>query len=97
MSARTQLEAYLGEFRQRLKSLIVARGAAVLAVTALVLTLAAVYIGTRQAFSDSVMISARVVLLLALAGVAVGLLVFPLRKLKRTEGVADIERRQNRE
>ncbi|MBT8441005.1 MAG: hypothetical protein KJO76_01370, partial [Gammaproteobacteria bacterium] len=93
MSARTQLEAYLGEFRKRLKSLIVARGAAVLAVTALVLTLAAVFIGTRQAFSDSVMISARVVILLALAGVVVGLLVFPLRKLKRTEGVADIERR----
>ena len=49
MSARTQLETYLGEFRQRLKSLIVARGSAVLAVTALVLTLGAVFLGTRRA------------------------------------------------
>ena len=57
MSARTQLEAYLGEFRQRLKSLILARGLAALAMVALAITLLAVFIGTRQAFADTIMIS----------------------------------------
>ena len=38
MTAQSQLEAYLGEFRQRLKALIVARGAALLAFAALIIT-----------------------------------------------------------
>ena len=42
MTAQSQLEAYLGEFRRRLKALIVARGAALLAVAALAVTLLAV-------------------------------------------------------
>ena len=50
MTAQSQLEAYLGEFRRRLRSLIVARGAAVLTAVALAVTLVAVYIGTRRAF-----------------------------------------------
>ncbi|HSG64945.1 MAG TPA: hypothetical protein VLD39_08090, partial [Gammaproteobacteria bacterium] len=93
MSARTQLEGYLGEFRQRLKSLIVARGAAVLAVTVLALTLGAVFVGTRRAFADSIMIGARLALLVAIICLVVALVVLPLRKLRRTEGVAEIERR----
>jgi len=56
MTARTQLEGYLGAFRKRLKTLIVARGAAVLCVAALVVTLVAVLIGTRQAFPTQLMI-----------------------------------------
>jgi hypothetical protein len=93
MSARTQLETYLGEFRRRLRSLILARGAAMLAVAALALTLGAVFIGTRRAFADSVMISARLLLVAAIVGLIVALVLLPLRRLKRTEGVAEIERR----
>ena len=59
MTAQSQLEAYLGEFRRRLKALIVARGAAVLATAALVVTLVAVYFGIRRAFDPQIVISAR--------------------------------------
>src|SRR5262245_3985549 len=93
MTAQSQLEAYLGEFRQRLKALIVARGAALLAVAALIVTLVAVYFGIRRAFDPQIVISARIVLLLLLAGIAAGLVVLPLRALKRNRGIKDIERR----
>ena len=93
MTAQSQLEAYLGEFRQRLKALIVARGAALLAIAALVVTLVAVYFGIRRAFDPQIVIGARVVLLLLLAGIAVALVVLPLRALRRSRGIKDIERR----
>jgi hypothetical protein len=93
MTAQSQLEAYLGEFRQRLKALIVARGAAIAAGAALVVTLLAVYFGIRRAFDPQIVISARVVLLLLLAGIAIGLVVLPLRALRRSRGIRDIERR----
>ena len=50
MTAQSQLEAYLDSFRRRLQALIVARGAALLAAAALVITLVAVYFGIRRAF-----------------------------------------------
>ena len=93
MTAQSQLEAYLGEFRQRLKALIVARGAAMLAIAALVVTLVAVYFGIRRAFDPQIVISARVVLLLVLGAIGVGLVALPLRALKRSRGIKDIERR----
>jgi hypothetical protein len=93
MSAQSQLEAYLGEFRRRLESLILARGAAILGVAALVITLIAVYIGMRRAFDPAFVYGARTVLLLLLAAIVVGLFVLPLRVLKRTRGIPDIERR----
>ena len=93
MTAQSQLEAYLGEFRQRLKALIVARGAALLAVAALIVTLVAVYFGIRRAFDPQIVISARIVLLLSLAAIAVGLVALPLRALRRSRGIKDIERR----
>jgi hypothetical protein len=93
MTAQSQLEAYLGEFRQRLKALIVARGAAMLAFAALIVTLIAVYFGIRRAFDPQIVISARVVLLLLLGGIAIGLVALPLRALQRSRGIKDIERR----
>ena len=93
MNARTQLESYLEQFRQRLTRLTVARGAALLAVTALLLTLVAVWFGTRRAFNDEFMLGARLVLLGALVAIAVGLVVLPLRALKRNRAIAEIERR----
>ena len=93
MTAQSQLEAYLGEFRRRLKALIVARGAAVLATAALVVTLVAVYFGIRRAFDPTIVIGARIVLLVLLGGIAVALVVLPLRALARSRGIKDIERR----
>ena len=93
MTARLQLEAYLREFRERLKALILARGSAVVSVTALVLTLLAVYFGTRRAFDPEFILGARTVLVLGLAAVVAWLLIIPLRALRATRGVADIERR----
>jgi hypothetical protein len=47
MTAQSQLEAYLGEFRRRLTSLIVARGAAAMALAAVAVTLVATSSGAR--------------------------------------------------
>ncbi|HET8695843.1 MAG TPA: DUF4175 family protein, partial [Gammaproteobacteria bacterium] len=93
MTAQSQLEVYLGEFRQRLKTLILARGWAILAAVALVITLIAVYIGIRRAFDPTSVYTARAVLFMALAAIVVGLMVLPLRALKRTRAINDIERR----
>ena len=93
MTAQSQLEAYLGEFRRRLKALIIARGSAILAVAALAVTLVAVYFGIRRAFDPTLVISARIVLLLVIVGIAIGLVALPLRALARTRGIKDIERR----
>ena len=93
MTIQAQLERYLSEFRRRLGALIVARGVAALSVAALFLTLGAVFLGTRQAFANELMVNARLILVLLLAGLIIGLLAYPLRALRRTEGVPDMERR----
>jgi hypothetical protein len=93
MTAQSQLEAYLASFRQRLQALIVARGAASLAALALVITLVAVYFGIRRAFDHAFVYGARTVLVLLLAAVVVALLALPLRALKRSRGIREIERR----
>ena len=93
MTPRTQLEQYLGEFRQRLRTLIVARGLAALCFTALVVTLLAVFIGTRQAFPPGLMGGARVALVFLLAVILIALFVYPLRVLRSTRGIPEIEKR----
>jgi len=93
MTAQSQLEAYLGEFRKRLRALIVARGTALLALTALAITLVAVYVGIRRAFDPQIVYTSRVLLLLALGAIVVTLIVLPLRGLNRTRGIREIERR----
>src|SRR5262245_9011864 len=93
MTAQSQLEAYLGEFRQRLKTLILARGSAILAAAALVITLIAVYFGIRRAFDPASVYGARAVLVLLLGAIVVSLMILPLRALKRSRGIGDIERR----
>ncbi|MGE4658216.1 MAG: hypothetical protein AAEI08_04700, partial [Gammaproteobacteria bacterium] len=93
MTAQRKLEAYLDAFRRRLRKLIVVRGIAALALVALFLTLGAVYLGIRQAFAWELIISARILLVIILGLVAMGLLINPLRALRRSHGVEDIERR----
>jgi hypothetical protein len=93
MTALAQLEAYLGEFRRRLRALIVARGLAALTLGALTVTLLAVLLGTRRAFDPGFVLGARIVLLAVLASLAAALVFYPLRSLRRTRAVRDIERR----
>jgi hypothetical protein len=93
MTAQSQLEAYLGEFRKRLQALIVARGAALLAATALVVTLLAVYFGIRRAFDPQIVYTARALLVVVLAAIAVALVALPLRALRKSRGIRDIEQR----
>ena len=62
MTAQSQLEAYLNDFRRRLKTLILARGGAILTVASLAITLVAVYFGTRRAFDPEYIFGARTVL-----------------------------------
>ena len=93
MSAQSQLEAYLREFRDRLKRLVVARGAAVLAVTALAVSLVAVYFGIRQAFAAELIVTARLLLLVVIIAAAAGMIYWPMKLLRRTRGVDEIERR----
>ncbi|HUO66892.1 MAG TPA: hypothetical protein VMV37_05100, partial [Gammaproteobacteria bacterium] len=60
---------------------------------ALVITLVAVYFGIRRAFDHAFVYGARTVLVLLLAAVVVALLALPLRALKRSRGIREIERR----
>ena len=93
MSAQSQLETYLREFRERLSRLIVARGAAILGIAALAVTLIAVYFGTRRAFDPEFVFGARLVLLFVIVGIVIGLLFLPLKALRRSRGIGEIERR----
>ncbi|HEX5419646.1 MAG TPA: hypothetical protein VFY39_06580, partial [Gammaproteobacteria bacterium] len=93
MTAQKELEAYLGEFRSRLKALIVARGTAILAVAAFAVTVIAVFFGTRRAFDPGLMIAARLVLALVLGAIIAALVAYPLRRLRRSRGIKDIEQR----
>tara|TARA_B100000029_G_scaffold516707_1_gene632979 strand:+ start:4359 stop:7901 length:3543 start_codon:yes stop_codon:yes gene_type:complete len=93
MIAQKKLEKYLEDFRQRIKALVMLRGAAVLSLVALVVTLTAVFIGTRQAFPSELISGARLFLIISLFAIAMILLVRPLRVLRRTRGVFEIEKR----
>ncbi len=93
MTEQAKLEAYLAAFRRRLMQLVVARGVAVLTLAALFLTLAAVYLGIRQAFASELVIGARITLVLVLGLIASVSLIYPLRVLQRTQGIREIERR----
>ncbi|MDX1563178.1 MAG: hypothetical protein R3305_09640, partial [Gammaproteobacteria bacterium] len=93
MNARSQLDSYLEQFRQRLTRLVYARGGALLAVAALAVSLIAVYFGMRRAFDAEFMLGARLALLAAIVAIGIGLLYLPLRALKRSRAVPEIERR----
>lgn len=83
MSARGELNSYLEQLESRLKRQAWLRGAAVLAATALIVTIILVLISNHYAFSDGSLWSARAILFVILAlGVAFGLAI-PLYRLTR--------------
>src|SRR5690606_20765156 len=93
MSVQRELESYLKAFRRRLEALSVARGTAVLAVAAFVVTMVAVYVGTRRAFDAEFVLGARLALAAVLGVVIAWLVVYPLRKLERSRAIPAIEKR----
>src|SRR5690606_13491903 len=93
MTAQKELDSYLTGFRRRLEALVVARGTAILALAAFVVTMVAVYFGTRRAFDDQFVLGARLTLAVVLGVVIAWLVVYPLRRLRRTRAIAEIEQR----
>ena len=85
-------EGYLNRFRLRLRQLTAARGAAIMAVAAITISLAAVTLAIRTGFPDDLVIVARIVLFASLVLLAVWFIVLPNRRIER--GAAhDIESR----
>jgi hypothetical protein len=78
MSARQQLYLYLDRLEKRLRTGAAVRGAALLTSVALVTTVLLVLIANAFAFSGGIIISARIVLILALAAAAALGIALPL-------------------
>ena len=92
MSSTSEFERYLNAFRQRLRELLLARGAAALSIAALVITVAAVTLAIRRGFPAELMIAARLVLVAALGAIVYWLIVLPGRALDM-DGADEIESR----
>lgn len=82
MSAITRLNDYVQSVQRRLKHLRLWRGAAALAGAALAVTVVGVWMAMRHGFSGLAVNAARVILIAALAGVAIYLIVLPMRRLR---------------
>src|SRR4051812_40383349 len=82
LTARERLEQYLEQIRQRLRTAIVARASAVIAVTALVVTIGAVWMLRDPGFPASAVLTARIVLVLSLLVAAGAMLWRPLVALQ---------------
>ena len=87
-----ELDLYLNQFRRRLKQLVLARGAAVLSIAALLVTLIAVATAIRNGFPDDIVITSRLILIALLGTLAYRFVILP-RKRVDENGAADIERR----
>lgn len=92
MNEVQQLNAYLQRFRARLRQRLMARGAAAIALTVLVISVLGAWLGVRTGFANDVVAGARLFLVLSLGLVGVLAWLRPLRKL-RASAVEDIERR----
>lgn len=87
-----ELEQYLDRFRTRLKKLVVARGAALMSLAALAVTVIAVATAIRQGFPDDIVITSRLLLVAILAVLAWRYIYQPRRRVDENVA-ADIEKR----
>ncbi|MGA9939953.1 MAG: hypothetical protein WBP92_17030 [Candidatus Acidiferrales bacterium] len=87
MSAREQLNSYIGQVERRLRLHTAARGAAILTVAALVTTVVLVLIANSFGFSNASIASARTVLVLALLSAGVYGIALPWLYLDRPTAV----------
>ncbi len=92
MSSTSDFERYLNLFRLRLKQLVMARGLAVLAGAALLVTVIAVSLAIRRGFPAEIVVTARLLLFATIAAIVYRLVVLPGRNLE-TDGSAEIEAR----
>ena len=92
MNALQRLDQYLAQVRSRLRTVIVARGAAAISLTALAITGVAVWLLQRQGYPHSVLIAARVLLPVTWVLCIAALLWRPLRILRTHRGAAELER-----
>ncbi|HUG73207.1 MAG TPA: hypothetical protein VMK82_07280, partial [Steroidobacteraceae bacterium] len=90
MNARPQLDHYLSQARRRLRFILSAKGAALLAATLLAITLIAAWWLPRYGFSDQVALLGRVALGVAAAGVALWWWL-NWREQERARGAAALE------
>ena len=87
MSAREQLNSYIGRVERRLRLGTAARGAAILTAAALLTTVALVLIANSFGFSNASIASARAILVLALLSAGVYGIALPLLYLDRPTAV----------
>jgi hypothetical protein len=82
LSAGRRLEQYLSEVRRRLQAVVVARASAVVALTALLVTVGAVFVLRNPGFPPGQVMVARIALVVALVVAAVAMLWRPLNALR---------------
>ena len=87
-----EFDQYLNRFRLRLKQLVVARGAAMISVAALVVTVVAVATAIRNGFPDEIVITSRLILIAVIGGLVWRFVLLPRRRVDQS-GAADIEQR----
>ncbi len=92
MNFTQQFDRYLDQFRLRLKQLILARGIALMSLVGLAITLVAVAVAIRNGFPDDIVISSRLILLLALGGIVYRFVILPRRHVDKN-GASQIEQR----
>ena len=91
MKPLDRLSEYLGAIEQRLRLIALTRGAAVTAAAALVLTVVAVLVANKFAFSNSSVMGARVFLFLGLAFAIAAALIVPVIRLNRRHAAHEAE------
>ena len=86
------VQGYVSRVHRRLRLALASRGLGATVVTALLLTLACVYIANQFAFSNSSVVSSRAILFGTLIAVLVWVLIRPLLRLDRGRTAAQIEK-----
>jgi hypothetical protein len=92
MKFTQEFDQYLNQFRLRLKQLVLARGAAIISIAALVVTFVAVATAIRNGFPDDIVIASRLILIALLGTLAYRFVILPRRQVD-VSGASDIEQR----
>ena len=87
-----EIDQYLNRFRLRLKQLVLARGAAMMSVAALAVTVIAVATAIRNGFPADIVITSRLILVAVLGALAYRFVFLPRRRVDES-GAGDIEQR----
>ena len=87
-----EFDQYLKRFRLRLKQLVLARGAAMISVAALAVTVIAVATAIRNGFPADIVITSRLLLIAVLGALAYRFVYLPRRRVDEY-GAAEIEQR----